>query len=226
MPSPPTASESASAEEDYAHYASSVNRVLDSFYLTMADAFTLAKIKLTPEIYAKILPMQVLTLVVHLGIVPTIEDASEGDGVRVGRSLISKSDRDAVLESLSSAVNLVRATSLVSNEDGSPWKEPKPPEHVERFLDKRQWKRADLIRALAKAKASATNGNEVFQQAAELAYKKFLQRLYEEPLCNLNLRIDDRTRDRLKELRDLMATELPEEFGALTVAALCWTPND
>jgi hypothetical protein len=52
-----------------------------------------------------------------------------------------------------------------------------------------------------------------------------LKRLYRKPKQGVRVGKDVRTVQRLMRLRDLMAEELPEEFGNLTVADLCWTPE-
>ncbi len=202
-----------SAAQDY---ASSLNRVLESLYLAMADAFTAANITLTPTIYEKILPKQVLILAAHLGLIAAKEDESEDHGVAVGRWFIAAKDRDEILESLDSVIGLVR---FDANETPERWQHPTPPECIDRFLDRIGWKPADLIRGLSRKE------NDRLPHTAEAAWKKFLQRLQEEPETYLEVKRPTKsTRDRIDELRDLMAELASDEFGNLPVAYLWWRP--
>ena len=198
-------------------YESSLNRVLDSIYLGMADAFSAAKLepKLKPEMYEEILPQQVIILAAHLGLVPTLNDRSDGECVQIGPWSIDAKVRDEVLGSLASVIALVRVTE---NETASRWKEPTPMQHVDRFLKlitpqkQKVWSQTDLFKALS--------DNDPDQESA---YKKCLQRwIFYEPDTYLQGIMDERTRDRLTKLVSVMTTYAPAEFGSLTLEELCW----
>ena len=213
----------ASITEDYA-FSLDRDRVLDSLYLAMADAFSAANAlkprayELTPRIYEELLPEQVLILAAHLGLIAATKEASEARGVRVGCWFIDTEDRDHLLQRLASVIALVRATENVRADNETP--------DLDYFCKIVGWHDVHLIRALAHTPTQEAARHKFLQWLAEdpnrarsldlsteeAAWKKFLQRLSKEPRPYLE-RIDDRTYARLTVLRELMATLAPEEFG-------------
>jgi len=191
------------------------------------DAFSAANAvkprayELTPTIYEKILPEQVVILAAHLGLIPTIDAAlTGGDVVRVGRRLIDAKNRDEVLQSLASVIELVRASERVRTDNETP--------DIEHFCNLMKWKDILLFRVLAHTPAEPSARKNFLQSIAkdpakarslelstqEAAWKKFFQRYPDRADTYLG-GIDDRTYDKIKLLRELMATVAPEEFGNL-----------
>ena len=205
----------------------------------MADAFCAANTvkpkayALTPRIYKKILPEQVLILAAHFGLIPAMDDTTKARGVWVGRWLIDDKDRDEVLASLASVIDYIGQPSKRESKRSLNTKPNKWEERITRFRHRMGWKPIVLIRVLSHAPTEETAYKEFLQglredprkahlfdlDTQERAWKKFLQRLCERPDTYLEA-IDDRTYTRIMKLRQLMATLAPEEFGTLPLDEL------
>jgi hypothetical protein len=140
------------------------------------------------------------------------------DDASIGRWCVNREFHDAFFKHLEPAIDVLKriasADAAIGMEDRPVrWKEPTPPQIIDRFLKKKRWTKATLIRRM-------TGIDEYVDETT----KQMLKRLYRPPTRETRTGKNQRTVSQLLILRDILAQEAPELFGSLKAADLCWTP--
>lgn len=191
-----------------AYMSNELGSLLQGAYLAMVDAFVSANVTLTSTIYERILPEHALKLAVHLG---SLEPATpEGEVGSVGGCMLTRDFKAEMMAAMTPAIHYVRATA---DNISVAWLEPTPPQHIQRFLKIMKWYRTDLVKKLSG-----------IEDHVDETWLQFLKRLYKPPTTKLQSVINPRTLAKLETLRNIMASNVPGQFGTLTTSNLRWTP--
>lgn len=213
--------------------------VLPYLYFKFAEVHAANDGKLDTEFIENYLPILMFEVaktchwVTTYHMSPTLSDRAIQDPVSkgwkdpedgsIGKWLVNKTFETEFFRLLEPAMETLRRIAAAhqaveSGVNDIRWKEPTPREIIDRFLKKRRWTKATLIRRMSGEDTG--KGDEVDETD-----KQMLKRLYATPKRGVRIGKDVRTVQRIGRLINVMAAELPEEFGSLAVADLCWTPE-